>query len=124
MNEAKGLFLLEPLNYIRFMNLIFNCRLAITDSGGIQEETTYLGIPCLTMRSNTERPVTITQGTNMLCTLKDLEKKVETILSEKATQGNDIELWDGHTASRVVNSIKTLRHKSRKANEPSRHYWQ
>lgn len=90
------------------MNLVFNCRFAITDSGGIQEETTYLGIPCLTMRPNTERPITINQGTNQLCKLEDLEEKVETILSGKAPQGNDIELWDGKTAIRVVESIKNL----------------
>jgi len=59
----------EPVNYIRFMNLILNCRLVITDSGGIQEETTYLGIPCITLRDNTERPITITQGTNQLCNI-------------------------------------------------------
>ncbi len=57
LKESPGLHPVEPLNYMRFMNLIFNCRLAITDSGGIQEETTYLGIPCLTMRPNTERPI-------------------------------------------------------------------
>jgi len=90
------------------MNLVFNCRFAITDSGGIQEETTYLGIPCLTMRPNTERPITINQGTNQLCKLEDLEEKVETILSGKAPQGNDIELWDGKTAIRVVEFIKNL----------------
>lgn len=90
------------------MNLVFNCRFAITDSGGIQEETTYLGIPCLTMRPNTERPITIERGTNQLCKPGDLEEKVETILSGKAPQGNDIELWDGKTAIRVVESIKNL----------------
>jgi UDP-N-acetylglucosamine 2-epimerase len=58
-------------------------RLVITDSGGIQEETTYLGIPCLTMRPNTERPITITKGTNQLCALKDLEAKVEALLTTK-----------------------------------------
>ena len=108
LNEATGLILIEPLNYIRFMNLIFNCRLAITDSGGIQEETTYLGIPCLTMRPNTERPITIKEGTNQLCKPEDLETRMEKILNEEITQGSDIELWDGQTASRVVASIRNL----------------
>ena len=108
IDDSPNFHITEPLNYVRFMNLVFNCRFAITDSGGIQEETTYLGIPCLTMRPNTERPITINQGTNQLCKLEDLEEKVETILSGKAPQGNDIELWDGKTAIRVVESIKNL----------------
>ena len=99
---------IEPLNYIRFMNLVFNCRLAITDSGGIQEETTYLGIPCLTMRPNTERPITIQQGTNRLCDFHHLQDMVETILSGNAAEGSVPDLWDGNTASRVVESIKKL----------------
>lgn len=108
MESAKGLTLLEPVNYIRFMNLVFNCRFVITDSGGIQEETTYLGIPCLTMRSNTERPITLKQGTNQLCTLEDLESLVESILSGGVSKRSVPEYWDGQTASRVVRSIKTL----------------
>jgi len=108
IDDSPNFYITEPLNYIRFMNLVFNCRFAITDSGGIQEETTYLGIPCLTMRPNTERPITIERGTNQLCKPGDLQEKVETILSGKAPQGNDIELWDGKTAIRVVESIKNL----------------
>ena len=63
---AAGIRPTEPLSYIEFMNLITGCTLAITDSGGVQEETTYLGIPCATLRENTERPITITEGTNRL----------------------------------------------------------
>jgi UDP-N-acetylglucosamine 2-epimerase (non-hydrolysing) len=88
------------------MNLVFNCRYALTDSGGIQEETTYLGIPCITLRPNTERPVTLAEGTNRLCDLEDLETAVDSVLAEKKRQSCKIELWDGKTADRVVNSIK------------------
>ena len=100
--------LLEPLNYINFMNLIFNCRLAVTDSGGLQEETTYLGIPCLTLRPNTERPITITQGSNQLCTLDDVEQKIDSVLANESGKGSVPELWDGQTAGRVVASIKQV----------------
>ncbi|MCP4113456.1 MAG: UDP-N-acetylglucosamine 2-epimerase (non-hydrolyzing) [Desulfobacteraceae bacterium] len=105
LKNSSGMFLTEPLNYIRFMNLIFNSRFIITDSGGVQEETTYLGIPCLTVRPNTERPVTITQGTNQLCKAEDIEKKVAAILSANSGQKKKIDLWDGQTATRVVESI-------------------
>ncbi len=106
LQKTEALHLSEPLGYIAFMNLVFNCRLAITDSGGIQEETTYLGIPCLTMRPNTERPVTISQGTNQLCTYEDLDQKVASILSRGTRNGNRPEYWDGKTAGRVVSSIR------------------
>ena len=108
LDKTPGLYPIKPLNYIRFMNLVFNCRFAITDSGGIQEETTYLGIPCLTMRPNTERPITIEQGTNQLCTIENLESRVEDILSGEAGQGAVPELWDGRTAGRIVKSIKRI----------------
>jgi UDP-N-acetylglucosamine 2-epimerase (non-hydrolysing) len=75
IRDAEGIILVEPMNYIRFMNLVFNCKFVITDSGGIQEETTYLGIPCLTMRPNTERPVTVDLGTNQLCTMENLQPR-------------------------------------------------
>lgn len=108
LDDNKDMLLLEPLSYIRFMNLLFNSRLAITDSGGIQEETTYLGIPCLTMRPNTERPITINQGTNRLCTLEEVESRVSHILSKQIGRGSAPEFWDGQTAARVVGSIRTL----------------
>jgi UDP-N-acetylglucosamine 2-epimerase (non-hydrolysing) len=104
----KQLFLLEPQSYIRFMNLVFNCRLVITDSGGIQEETTYLGIPCLTMRPNTERPVTIHEGTNQLCRLEEVEQRAEAVLTKTGGRRPVPEFWDGKTALRVVESIKRL----------------
>jgi UDP-N-acetylglucosamine 2-epimerase (non-hydrolysing) len=77
LSKSEGIHLDEPIRYIEFISLVFNSRLIITDSGGIQEETTYLGIPCLTLRPNTERPITITQGTNRLCTIENIEDIVK-----------------------------------------------
>jgi len=106
LSAGRHLLLVAPLSYRRFMNLVFHCRLAVTDSGGIQEETTYLGIPCLTLRANTERPITITSGTNQLCETKDLFHRVESILSSPQKSSPKIELWDGHAAARIVQDLK------------------
>jgi UDP-N-acetylglucosamine 2-epimerase (non-hydrolysing) len=106
LEAAQGLHLDEPIGYVTFMNLVFNCRLVITDSGGIQEESTYLGIPCLTLRPNTERPITVTQGTNQLCTVDALEACVKKIISAEEKKGNKPDLWDGKTAVRVCESIR------------------
>ena len=106
LENIDALHLTEPIGYIRFMNLVFNCRFVLTDSGGIQEETTYLGIPCLTLRPNTERPVTLTEGTNQLCDIETVGEKVSTVLSESHRTRKAIDLWDGNTAYRVVESIK------------------
>jgi UDP-N-acetylglucosamine 2-epimerase (non-hydrolysing) len=105
LKNAKNILLLEPLRYIHFMNMVFNSRVVITDSGGIQEETSYLGIPCLTLRPNTERPVTISEGTNRLCRVENFEEKVFPLLSTGRERPSVINLWDGKTSERVVNSI-------------------
>ena len=97
--------IVESLRYKEFITLERNAKFVLTDSGGVQEETTYLNIPCLTLRPNTERPITIIEGTNQLVTLEDLEGKVKLILSENWKVGRVPELWDGKTAERVVKKI-------------------
>jgi UDP-N-acetylglucosamine 2-epimerase (non-hydrolysing) len=98
--------LLEPLGYISFMSLVQTAQLIITDSGGIQEETTYLNIPCLTLRNTTERPITITQGTNRLVQPEQLLSYVEDILQGRWQQAVCPQYWDGRTAQRIVASLK------------------
>lgn len=106
LENTPSIRLVDPLNYIRFMNLLSNSCFALTDSGGLQEETTYLGIPCLTMRANTERPVTITQGTNTLCKIDEVQNLVSEILAGNGKQGKIPDLWDGKAAWRIVDEIK------------------
>jgi UDP-N-acetylglucosamine 2-epimerase (non-hydrolysing) len=105
LEEEEGIQLIEPLGYIDFMNLVTNSALVITDSGGLQEETTYLNIPCLTLRDNTERPITITHGSNRLTRPDDLLKAVDHAMSGQLSIQEPPELWDGHTACRVVESL-------------------
>jgi UDP-N-acetylglucosamine 2-epimerase (non-hydrolysing) len=103
-HENPQLQLLEPLGYLDFLALQIHASLVLTDSGGIQEETTYLGVPCLTARANTERPVTIELGTNQLVESRKepLVKAMNEKLSEPKPLGNLPPYWDGQTASRVV----------------------
>ncbi len=100
--------LLAPAGYIDFLSLVQGAMLVVTDSGGLQEETTYLGIPCLTLRPNTERPITVTEGTNRLVKVDELEAAVTAILDGYAKQGRRPELWDGRTAERVVASLRRV----------------
>jgi UDP-N-acetylglucosamine 2-epimerase (non-hydrolysing) len=106
LEGGPNLKVIEALGYIQFMNLVQDAKLVITDSGGIQEEATYLNIPCLTLRDTTERPITISQGTNRLVKPYDLLSAVERILSGDSQSARCPELWDGYTAARVVQSLK------------------
>jgi UDP-N-acetylglucosamine 2-epimerase (non-hydrolysing) len=105
LNETTNMILTPPIPYISFMNLVFHTSVVITDSGGLQEETTYLGIPCLTIRPNTERPITIEQGTNRLCSIERLESDFYEVIEKKDQHKQIPDKWDGKTADRVVQSI-------------------
>ena len=103
---AARVTLLEPLSYIRFMNVAVGARVVITDSGGLQEETTYLGVPCLTLRENTERPITVTMGTNQLISAPELGPALASVLAGDIKQGKRPPLWDGRTAQRAVEALR------------------
>ena len=98
---------IAPLGYLDFLCLLGNAVMVLTDSGGIQEETTALGVPCLTLRENTERPITISQGTNLLVgtdPAKIVAAATE-ILEGKGKTGRVPELWDGRTGERIVDIL-------------------
>ena len=99
------LVLTDPMGYDDFLNLTMHARFVLTDSGGIQEETTYLDVPCLTLRPNTERPITIISGTNELVTLDNLDEMVAKVLAGKWKQGQVPDLWDGGTGVRIADYI-------------------
>ena len=102
----QRIMLCDPLGYLDFLKLLSEARLVLTDSGGIQEETTVLGIPCITLRENTERPVTILQGTNVLSGVdgERLVRIATQILDGTLTfdRSQRPELWDGRAAERIV----------------------
>ncbi len=102
------LHIVNPFGYLPFMNLVLNSEFVLTDSGGIQEETTYLNIPCLTVRPTTERPVTITEGSNKLIKVDDIISEVELVLAGKGKYGSTPKFWDGKTAKRVVELLQTM----------------
>jgi len=106
--EGSNLYLCRPIRYQEFLWLMDNSRLLITDSGGIQEETTALGVPCLTVRDNTERAVTIHEGTNELIGVNPskLEAAVERVLSQEMPSGDRIPAqWDGHAGERIIDDL-------------------
>lgn len=108
LEGASNIQLVEPLSYIPFMRLVMSAKMIITDSGGIQEETTYLNVPCLTLRENTERPITITQGSNRLVTPQGLLESVQKVMTSEWSESKVPDLWDGKTASRIVENLITL----------------
>lgn len=107
LESIPGLIICEPLGYLDFLNLVSESSVVITDSGGIQEETTYLKIPCLTMRENTERPITITQGSNTLVgsELSKIEQQLDNIINDSYKPSVIPEFWDGHAAQRILDII-------------------
>lgn len=104
IESIPGLILTEPLGYHDFIRLVMDALVVVTDSGGIQEESTYLGVPCLTMRENTERPITVTVGTNTLLgsNRSALLEKVDEVVRGEYKKGAVPPLWDGHAAERIV----------------------
>lgn len=110
VRQMKNLRLMEPLGYLDFLSLVRRARLVLTDSGGIQEETTYLRVPCLTMRENTERPVTRDVGSNTLVGTDPLiiQRHVDAIMDGSYKTGTIPELWDGRAAERIRHILENL----------------
>ena len=111
--------LLEPLGYLEFLALMSEAFLVLTDSGGIQEETTALGVPCLTFRNTTERPITVTEGTNHVVGLdpETVARHVEELLRGESKQWRIPELWDGRAAERIVGVLQTHGAKAQQPNQ-------
>jgi UDP-N-acetylglucosamine 2-epimerase (non-hydrolysing) len=108
LSHAKGLMLIDPLGYLDFLSLYSGARLVLTDSGGIQEETSVLGIPCLTLRDNTERPITVELGTNKVVGTDPAQIVAAAFAALNETskpQPVSIPLWDGHTAERILEAL-------------------
>jgi len=101
---------MESLPYIEFLNLWKDAELVLTDSGGLQEETSALGVKCITIRDNTERPITLEKGTNTLAGVnpKNIMNIFNKIIIDKEIKVNKIKFWDGLSAGRIVNSLKVF----------------
>lgn len=110
VSGLKNLHLVDPLGYLEFLALQKNAVAVVTDSGGIQEETTYLGVPCLTVRENTERPVTVEIGTNILVgrDMRLLKSEINQVLNGKSKRGGIPEFWDGKAGDRVAQVLQSL----------------
>ena len=106
IDAFPNLYFIEPLGYMQFINLVKHSMFVLTDSGGIQEETTYLNIPCLTVRLNTERPVTIWEGSNKLIKVEEIESEVSLIIDGKGKKGTTPKFWDGEAGERVVRVLE------------------
>ena len=106
LRSSRHIHLTDPMGYIAFMGLVREAAFVITDSGGIQEETTYLNIPCLTLREMTERPITLEEGSNRLVDANDLVNSIELVVAGHWPESHCLDLWDGHTAGRVVADLK------------------
>jgi UDP-N-acetylglucosamine 2-epimerase (non-hydrolysing) len=102
LSGSQGLLLVDPIGYHDSLSLTENARLVLTDSGGLQEETTYFRTPCLTLRSNTERPVTVALGSNRLTSIDRVASDIEDVLARPARFGQVPPLWDGATADRTL----------------------
>ena len=105
--QFSGLLLTQPLTYLQFLGLQRHATAVITDSGSIQEETTYLGVPCLTVRDNTERPLTVQVGTNLVVgnDIESLKRHVCDVLAGRGKRGTVPPLWDGHAAVRIADAL-------------------
>jgi UDP-N-acetylglucosamine 2-epimerase (non-hydrolysing) len=106
LTASDRIRLTEPLSYVEFMSLITGCAIVITDSGGVQEETSYLGIPCATLRESTERPVKVTLGTNRLLKPDQVPGAAREALAGRWPKGKPIPLWDGQAAERAAQSLR------------------
>jgi UDP-N-acetylglucosamine 2-epimerase (non-hydrolysing) len=107
IESKEGMLLLEPQGYLQFLCLQRHARFVITDSGGIQEETTFLKVPCITLRKNTERPITVTRGTNCLVgdDMQLLLATISSVLSGNEKRGSIPPLWDGKAGERIACSL-------------------
>lgn len=107
LKEIDNLIITQPLGYFEFQKLIKHSTVVITDSGGIQEETTYRQVPCLTIRNNTERPVTLVEGTNTLVgfDIEEIVTMISLVLKGDYKKGNVPKLWDGNATERILNSL-------------------
>ena len=104
-SKSPRLILTDPLNYLDTIGLVEKTRFVITDSGGVQEETTYLKIPCLTVKPNTERPITIIQGTNKLTSIESLASDIDLIQNGYIRESTIPEMWDGRAGERVISEL-------------------
>ena len=108
IDQYPNLYFIEPLGYLQFIHLVSSSLFTLTDSGGIQEETTYMNIPCLTVRPTTERPITVWQGSNKLIKMDEIVHEVNLIIEGKGKHGTIPKYWDGKTALRIVKMIEEM----------------